>query len=89
MINIFLFGMLKLVGVGSSIIRALAKESRFERVVCVGRRKIEFPKSDETFNYNKEQKILPDFDKIMEPENAKMFQGLDIGFYTLGSGLVL
>jgi len=71
--------------VGTSIIRALAKEPRFEKVVCVGRRKIEFPQSDETFNYNKfEQEILPDFDKIIEPENAKIFQGLDIGFYTLG-----
>ena len=72
--------------IGSAIVKALAQEPRFDRVVLIGRREIELPESDTQFNYTKfEQKIVEDLDLfIKNPENSSYFTGIEVGFYALG-----
>jgi len=64
---------------GSELTRQLLESKIFDRVVLIGRRKVNY--SDELHKLA-EQKVV-DFDKLDESKDA--FEGLDVGFCCLGT----
>jgi len=69
--------------VGSGIIKALAAESRFDRVTVYGRKEQVLPIPSDSPAYQKFNQKIINFDKLSEltPEE---FRGYQVGFYTLG-----
>ncbi|XP_055343361.1 oxidoreductase HTATIP2-like [Paramacrobiotus metropolitanus] len=66
---------------GKELLKELVRLQPFKNIVLIGRRKLEF---EEDNLRNLEQRIV-DFDNLDKPEHARMFEGCNHGFCSLGT----
>lgn len=68
--------------VGKELVKELAKRNIFQKVLLLGRRKVEY--SDETISNNSAiEQVVVNFDELEKSKDA--FQGMDVGFCCLGT----
>lgn len=68
--------------VGKELVKQLAREKVFKKIVLIGRRKVEY-KDEAISNNTTIEQVLVNFDELEQSKDV--FQGLDVGFCCLGT----